>query len=80
MPEWLLTLSPQRRGHMRGSGTKSPVQTLEYVSCSSVRAGSGTQRSGHSAGTPTAQTQRKTALSKVLNNSKHFREFGVLVN
>lgn len=50
-----LTLCPQNRGHRRGSGKKSPVQTSEYVSCNSDRAGSGTRRSGRSAKTPTAQ-------------------------
>lgn len=53
------TLSQQSRGHRRGSGKKSPVQTLGYVSCNSVHAESGTLRSGHSAKTPTAQTENK---------------------
>lgn len=34
---------------------KSPFQTSESAFCSSVLAGSGTLRSGHSAETPTAQ-------------------------
>lgn len=51
----ILTLSPQNTDHKRGSDMKSPFQTLEFVSYSSVPAGSGTQCSGHSAKTPTAQ-------------------------
>lgn len=54
-----LTLSPQKRGHRRDSGKRSLVQTLEYVSCSSVHAGSATPRSGHSAKTPTVHTNPK---------------------
>lgn len=59
---YILTWSPQNTGHRKGSGKKSLVRILEYVSCSSVRAGSGTLRAGHSAETLTEQPKRKINL------------------
>lgn len=75
----ILTSPPQNKGHRRGSGMRSLVQTLEYVSCSSGRAGSGTPRSGRSAKTPTAGSRwkRNDAFESMCCQKRWKSQFGL---